>query len=161
MTERYSALRRCGELLTAAVEERREIARLLSLARATRDLGQRSRSFGLVIEALKLMDAGAQPTEAFLSPTPRHEELDGVPAGWLPTACLEAVELAAKHSTFYGPALQQLDWVSSTRFNSYELERRRALSAMVQGKSVQLRKDLGQPAQGHLNAEAWARLIGQ
>lgn len=161
IAERYAALLQSFELLTEAAAERHEIARLLSLARAGFDLGRRQGSFPLVIEALQRMEGGAWPTEPFLPLTLRHEELDGAPAGWLPTNCLEAVERTARYSTFYGPALAQLDWVCGTRFSTYELERRRALSAVTRGKTIQLKKDLGKPAADHLNAEAWARLIGQ
>jgi hypothetical protein len=57
--------------------------------------------------------------------------------------------------------LAQLDYVSGTRLNSYVLERRRALNAVVRGKNVELRKNLARSAPDHLNAEAWTRLIGQ
>jgi hypothetical protein len=80
--------------------------------------------------------------------------------GWLETACLDVVERNAKYSTFYGRALDQLEWVCDTPFSTYELERRRVLSAVRRGQNVQLRKDLGKPAPDHLNAEAWAKLIG-
>lgn len=158
--QRYAALRESVTLLEQATTETRDVARLLSLARAKLDIGQRTEGYKLVIEALQLLGANEVPGAPFLPPTLRHEMLDGAGRGWLETACLEVVERNVRYSTFYGQAIDQLDWVCSTRFSTYELERRRVLSAARRGQNVQMRKDLGKPAPDHLNAEAWAKLIG-
>ena len=133
----------------------------MSLARAKLDFGQRVQGYQIMIEVLQQLGAGKGPDAAFLPPTLRHEALGGDARGWLETACLEVVERTVRYSTFYGPALPQLEWLCGTRFSTYELERRRALSAVVRGKTIQLRKDLSKPAPDHLNAEIWAKLIGQ
>lgn len=159
--ERYTALRVSVGLLEQAVAEARDVSRLLSLARARLDIGQRTMGYRLIVETLQLLDAGKVPEASFLPPTLRHEGLGEPGRGWLETACIEVVERNARFSTFYGLALGQLDWVCGTRFSTYELERRRALSAVTRGQTIQLRKDLSKPAPDHLNAEAWTRLIGQ
>lgn len=158
-SQRYAVLRESVALFEQAAAETRDVARLLSLARARHDSGQRTEGNRLVIEALQLLGTGKLPEAPFLPPTLRHEML-AAGRGWLETACLDVVERNAKYSTFYGRALDQLEWVCDTPFSTYELERRRVLSAVRRGQNVQLRKDLGKPAPDHLNAEAWAKLIG-
>lgn len=159
ISQRYATLRESVALFEQAVAETRDVARLLSLARARHDSGHRTEGNRLVIEALQLLGTGQLPEAPFLPPTLRHEML-AAGRGWLETACLDVVERNAKYSTFYGRALDQLEWVCDTPFSTYELERRRVLSAVRRGQNVQLRKDLGNPAPDHLNAEAWAKLIG-
>ncbi|RYE88410.1 MAG: FkbM family methyltransferase [Hyphomicrobiales bacterium] len=157
---RYAALRESVDLFETAAAETRDVSRLLSLARAKLDAGRRVEGNRCMVEALQLLGTGQMPKAPFLPPTLRHERLGGLARGWLETACLEVIERNRTFSSYYGPAIEQLDWVCRTNFATYELERRRVLSAVRRGQNVQLRKDLGKPAPDHLNAEAWAKLIG-
>ena len=160
IADRYACLRDALFRLRGAAEEDRSLSRLLSLARAEYDAGHRARSYDLLVDCAKALDRGEMPGTAFVPASSRSEHLVGPFKPWLLASCIEALQQRGSYSTFYGSALPQLDWVASTPFSSSEIERRRALSAALRGRNIELRRDLRRPAQDHLNAEAWVRLMG-
>ena len=161
ISERYAALKLALEQFGAAAEDRRDLATLLNLARANNDAGHRGTAYERLVEAMRLMDAGTAPEAPFVPPTLRHEEEIGDTGTWLTGACVDAAELLSKYSSFHSGVIPQLDWLCGTSQATIAMERRRALSAAVRGKALTLRKDLRVVAPDHLNAETWAKLIGQ
>lgn len=159
IAERYAALRASHAMLTATAGAP-SVARTLSLARVASDLGLRMEATNTMRASLQMLDGGAKPQEPFLPPTLRHEGLGESQKVWLYSGCIEAFELGSKHSSFYGPVLSQLDWLSRNKLNSSALERRRALSGLIRGQAISLRRALDVAAPDHLNAEAWVKLIG-
>ncbi len=160
LAERYWLLMDALSSLRAAADEERTTERLISLSRAEHDMGNRAVCNKLLVECATAVEAGKLPKGPFVPVSQHYENLVGELRGWLMTGLVEALQQRTTYSTYYGKALPQLDWVASTRYNTCELERRRALTAIFRGKPFTLQLDLGKPAPDHLNAETWAKLIG-
>ena len=157
---RYAALRRAGALFEKALQGGPTLARLMAAARASYDAGLRSSANAIAVEAAKLIDAGAILDEQFPPLLARYEPLIGEIEDWLRMSLLETLEQSTKYSGFFGKVRPQVNLMAGSRYLTVEIERRRALSAVFRGDSLELRMDLRRPMPGHLNAETWTRLIG-
>jgi FkbM family methyltransferase len=157
---RYAALRRAIDLFDEALKGGPTLPRLIAAARSQYDAGLRSSANALAVEAAKLIDAGALLAEQFPPLTARYEPLIGEIEDWLTMSLLETLEQSTKYSGFFGKVRPQVNLMAGSRYLTVEIERRRALSAVFRGESLELRMNLSRPMPGHLNAETWTRLIG-
>lgn len=157
--ERFSALLAARDAFAGSVEEHRDLARLISLARAELDLGFRGQSNNTVREVANQINAGTKIWEPFPPLVLRYESIFGRLDGWVFMSLIEIMEFESKYSTFFGKVDPNIDRMIGTKYLSAEIERRRALSALRRGQHVQLSMDLRKAAADHLNADAWAHLI--
>lgn len=128
--ERFAALAQSYQLLRKYSERDGRILTLLSLARAARELGNRSvavNALGRFIQVL-LERRQIEIGEPFLVPEPRFEAMTpGADLGrWLLAAALEALERASAFSSFYGSGetLARLSMIHELGFGGDEMHRR-------------------------------------
>jgi hypothetical protein len=157
---RYAALRFACDTLTALVNKEASLSRLSTLARMAFEMGRRT----LSVNALKIManvlkGGSGRIMEPFWPANPRF---DNVAPGanvieWFVVAVLEQYEQIAFHSSRFGSAEIDLDWLSRQPLVSIEIERRRVLQHALAGQTVEVPPRLLVAAPDHLNADIWQR----
>ncbi len=140
--ERFQALQRSLELLTASCQRRPSYLRLASVARVAHEYGARSQA----VEALGLLcndimhRRQLDPREPFLAPSERFDRVPVVgPIGnWVLAAALEQWERRSSFSSFYaGEGVEhRLENIANLGYASEEMLRRRQLVRARFGKSA-------------------------
>jgi hypothetical protein len=133
LEDRYRALRSSYSLLKELSDREPTATRLVSLARAAKDLGMR----GIAVSALghaaneAVQRQGVDLSEPFLAPNARFEQLDagGNLAKWFFAGVLEELERLGEYSSFFSgePAVRRLQAIQSLGFEGEEMQRRRRL----------------------------------
>lgn len=137
---RFAALAAASTAFDSAVAAFPSFVRRLSAARAAADLGARTAAVGHLQAAVRdVGPAGITLDEPFLAPAPRFERLSpGTQdaAQWIVTALTETVERASAYSSAFLPNAnaEHLRALCAGPFASAEMERRRQLALLRQGK---------------------------
>ena len=163
LSERYAALSRAVADARSAAEARATPARLSSLARMAFEAGQRAEA---VTASARLLEVLRQQQPTFDEPgwptLARYELLSprANPAEWFTAAAAEAlVRWQAFSGYFFAEPhmLELLNWLSTTRFSTPEIERRRQLIFWRTGRppTGPLPARLQQRSADHLNPELW------
>jgi FkbM family methyltransferase len=158
LPQRYAALSFACDTLTALCDKQASLPRLSTLARIAFELGRRT----LSVKALKIMadvlkGGAGRIMEPFWPANPRF---DTVTPGanvveWFVVAVLEQYEQTAFHSSRFGSAGIDLDWLSRQPLVATEIERRRILQRARSGQTIEVPPRLLAPAADHLNADSW------
>ena len=135
------------------------IPRLSTLARVAYEAGKRAEALAALCSAQRSLTAGATVEEMFWPAHPRFDELATDASswtGWLVASIIETIERSQHASSYWGPSGVNLGWLTGVPWSSTEMERRRVLRALKDGKPVALPDRLTYAAADHLNAEVWA-----
>jgi FkbM family methyltransferase len=158
LPERCAALRFACDTLTALCDKQASLPRLSTLARIAFELGRRT----LSINALKIMaDVLKRGAGRIMEPFwPANPRFDTIAPGanvveWFVVATLEQYERTAFHSSRFGSAAIDLDWLSRQPLVAAEIERRRILQRARAGQTIEVPPRLLVAAPDHLNADSW------
>lgn len=158
LPQRCAALRYACDTLTALCDKQASLPRLSTLARIAFELGRRT----LSVKVLKIMAdvlkrGDGRIMEPFWPANPRFDSL--APGAnvveWFVAATLEQFERTAFHSSRFGSAGIDLDWLSRQPLVATEIERRRILQRARAGQPIEVPRRLLVPAPDHLNADSW------
>lgn len=149
------AFRSLGALCKAAPT----IPRLSTLARIAYEAGRRSDALAALRQAQQSLKEGATVAELFWPAHPRFD--DTAPdekswTDWLVASIIETIERTHPASGCLGPSGVNLKWLVERPWASTEMERRRVLRALKDGKPIAVPERLHHAASDHLNAEAWS-----
>jgi hypothetical protein len=145
--------------LSALCKASPTIPRLSTLARIAYEAGRRTDALAALRLAQQSLKAGATVTELFWPAHPRFD--DSAPdenswTDWLVASIIETIERTHPASGCLGPSGVNLKWLVERPWASTEMERRRVLRALKDGKPVAIPERLHHAASDHLNAEIWA-----
>jgi hypothetical protein len=135
------------------------IPRLSTLARFAYEAGRRTEALAALRQAQQSLKEGATVTEAFWPAHPRFDS--SAPdetswTDWLVASIIESIERTHPASGCLGPSSVNLTWLVERPWASTEMERRRVLRALKDGKPVAVPERLHHAASDHLNAEVWS-----
>jgi hypothetical protein len=145
--------------LSALCKASPTIPRLSTLARIAYEAGRRTEALAALRQTQQSLKAGATVTELFWPAHPRFD--DTAPdekswTDWLVASIVETIERTHPASGYLGPSSVNLKWLVERPWASTEMERRRVLRALKDGKSVAIPERLHHAASDHLNAEVWS-----
>jgi hypothetical protein len=145
--------------LSALCKASPTIPRLSTLARIAYEAGRRTEALAALRQTQQTLKAGATVTELFWPAHPRFD--DTAPdekswTDWLVASIVETIERTHPASGYLGPSSVNLKWLVERPWASTEMERRRVLRALKDGKSVAIPERLHHAASDHLNAEVWS-----
>ena len=98
-------------------------------------------------------------TEVFWPTHPRFDDTapdENSWTDWLVASLIETIERTNPASGCLGPSGVNLKWLVESPWASTEMERRRVLRALKDGKPVAVPERLHHAASDHLNAEIWS-----
>ena len=135
------------------------IARLSTLARVAYEAGRRTEALAALRNAQQSLKTGASVEEMFWPAHPRFD--DTAPdtntwTDWLVASVIESLERTHPASGYLGPSGVNLNWLVERPWASTEMERRRVLRALKDGKPVTVPDRLHHAASDHLNPEIWS-----
>lgn len=166
-TVHLALLQKAADLAATALQERNTLPRLLTSARLTSELGQRTSAVELLASAGKRVQAedASVYNEPFLAPSARYERLaTGAPADeWVHCAVVEQWERLRFFSSFYAgtSSLPLLEAIAKLPYRSPEMERRRQLIRMRAGMQAGFEASplVSQQSDEHLNPALWAARV--
>jgi hypothetical protein len=135
------------------------IPRLSSLARIAYEAGRRAEALAALRKAQQNLTDGAKVEEIFWPAHPRFDEMAPDAnswTDWLVASVIETIERSQHPSGYWGPSGVNLQWLVARPWSSTEMERRRVLRALKDGKPVVLPDRLHHAAPDHLNADVWS-----
>lgn len=140
LAQRHGHLQESFRTLRALCRKKGTAARLISLARISRDLGLEFAAGNAIQHLVDLMRQGAplQLNEPFLALNPRFEQMEPPvePDAWIMAMVLEFY-CCARYPTTYGRAaefLSALEHIAQLGYGTAELERRRQLCRLFDGQ---------------------------
>lgn len=145
--------------LSALCKASPTIPRLSTLARIAYEAGRRTEALAALRQAQQSLKAGATVTEVFWPAHPRFDDTapdENSWTDWLVASIIETIERTHPASGCLGPSGVNLKWLAEGPWASTEMERRRVLRALKDGKPVAVPERLHHAASDHLNAEVWS-----
>jgi len=162
ISERFTMLQASHNDLRELCTRHPSRSRLMTYARVAQDCGERTRAFQTLSYLEKnFQDLEYDPSEAFLPPCPRYDNIDprGQPDAWMRAAVTEQ-KLMLSTLTSYLAGDEYLDALNDLKRINYpgaEIERRWQLMRLLRGNQIgiQATEFLSQHSPENLNPEIW------
>lgn len=158
LAQRVGALKFACDTLEALCAKDGTLARLSTLARAAFEFGRRSIAVAALQTIEKMLKQGSGRMEEPFWPA--RSSFDAVlpephVMEWFVVGSLEQLEKLATHSSMFGSAGIDLDWLCAQPFASSEMQRRRVLRHALAGHTVDVPRQLMTSSADHINSDKW------